>query len=333
MKPPCLITIITLFVASAIVITAQDAATSPSWTSKDGRVIQAKFVKLDGEAVVVEKGGKEVTIPFAKLSAKSVVDAKRLGEQRTPGQADAKTGTAAVPATDKDLTIDLGGGVTMDFVLIRPGSFTMGTDLFNKGTDKTTHKVTLTKPFLLGKYEVTQEQWEQVMGSNPSKFKGAKNPVETVSWTDCQSFVAKLNAKVSGQTFRLPTESEWEYACRADSTGTYCFGNDLRSMAEYAWYDPNDKGTTHPVGEKKANAWGLYDMHGNVREWCADWYGAYPAAVVVDPQGSSSGSYRVIRGGCWSDLADRCTAAARGHDKPSEMSSCVGLRLARSSPP
>ena len=147
----------------------------------------------------------------------------------------------------KYLTVDLGGGVTMDFVLIRSGSFTMG-------SDTAAHKVTLTKPYYLGKYEVTQEQWQQVMGSNPSNFKGAKNPVENVSWTDCQNFIAKLQEKVPGQTFRLPTEAEWEYACRAGNTGDYCYGDGEGSLAEYAWYDSNANNTTHPVGGKKPNA-------------------------------------------------------------------------------
>lgn len=231
------------------------------------------------------------------------------------------------PATQeptKKFTVDLGGGVTMEFILIRPGSFTMG-------SNKATHKVTLTKPFYLGKYEVTQEQWEKVMGNNPSHFKGAKNPVERVSWTDCQSFVAKLQEKVPGQTFRLPTEAEWEYACRAGATGDYCYGDDRGTLAEYAWYDGNANNTTHPVGEKKPNAWGLYDMHGNVWEWCADWYGDYTTTAVVDPQGASSGSYRVYRGGNWSHNAYYCRVADRSYNDPGYDYFIIGFRLARSS--
>jgi formylglycine-generating enzyme required for sulfatase activity len=226
--------------------------------------------------------------------------------------------------------IDLGGGVTMEFVLIQPGTFMMGAD---KENERPAHQVTLTKPFDLGKYEVTQEQWEIVMGSNPSTFRGAKNPVEMVSWDLCQQFVAKLQAKVPGQTFRLPTEAEWEYACRASTTGDYCYGDGEGSLAEYAWYKSNANNTPHPVGEKKPNAWGLYDMHGNVWEWCADSYGAYPATAVNDPQGASSGSIRVYRGGNWDSDAYYCRVAGRVSGYPTGSYYAVGFRLARSSVP
>ena len=240
---------------------------------------------------------------------------------------------AAVPGPKKNLTVDLGGGVTMDFVLIRPGSFTMGADKVNTGSREPAHKVTLAKPFYLGKREVTQEQWEKVMGRNPSEFKGAKNPVEDVSWTDCQSFVAKLKEKLPGQPFRLPTEAEWEYGCRAGTTGDYCYGDGEGLLAEYAWYGGNANGTTHPVGEKKPNGWGLYDMHGNVWEWCADWYGDYPATAVADPQGAAAGSYRVIRGGSWNYYGYYCRAAGRYGSSPTRTSNSIGFRLARSSVP
>ncbi|MBN8459436.1 MAG: formylglycine-generating enzyme family protein [Verrucomicrobia bacterium] len=331
MKSPFLISIITLIVATAIGINAQDASTALPWTSTDGRVIYAKFVKLDGEAVIVEKEGKQITIPLARLSTKSVLDATNLGKQQSQRNAENNTATTAAPVMDKNLTVDLGDGVTMEFVLIQPGAFTMGVDRLNE-IGKEGHKVTLTKRFLLAKYEVTQEQWEKVMGYNPSKFKGQKNPVESVSWTDCQSFITKLNTKMPGRGFRLPTEAEWEYACRAGSSGSYCFGNDLRFLVEYAWLG-NNKYTTQPVGEKKANEWGLYDVHGNVSEWCEDWYGDYPATAVEDPVGAPSGKLRVNRGGSWYDDANSCTAAARRNSSPSEISSKIGLRLARSSAP
>ncbi|MEI6178599.1 MAG: SUMF1/EgtB/PvdO family nonheme iron enzyme, partial [Verrucomicrobiota bacterium] len=193
--------------------------------------------------------------------------------------------------------IDLGGGVTMEFVLIQPGSFMMGSDEGTTAIEGVpVHKVTLTKPYGIGKYEVTQEQWEKIMGANPSYFQGPKNPVDSVTWNDCQSFVAKLNAKAPGRSFRLPTEAEWEYACRAGSTAAYCFREGKGSLADYAWSRSNADNTNHPVGQKKPNAWGLHDMHGNVVEWCADRYGEYPASAVTDPQGPSSGSRRVLRG-------------------------------------
>jgi len=223
----------------------------------------------------------------------------------------------------KYLTVDLGGGVTMDFVLIRSGSFTMG-------SDTAAHKVTLTKPYYLGKYEVTQEQWEKLMGSNPSTFKGAKNPVENVSWTDCQTFLAKLKEKVPGQTFRLPTEAEWEFACRAGNTGEYCYGDGEGSLVEYAWYESNANNTTHTVGEKKPNAWGLYDMHGNVWEWCADWFGDYPSGSPTDPTGPETASDRVFRGGCWRDRDTYCRSAHRVNYSfmPDTRRSFLGFRVA-----
>ena len=247
---------------------------------------------------------------------------------------------AAMPEPTKKLTVDLGDSVTMDFVLIRPGSFTMG-------LDAVVHQVTLTQPFYLGTCEVTQEQWEKVMGNNPSNFKGAKKPVERVSWTDCQSFVAKLTERLAGQTFRLPTEAEWEYACRAGTSGDYCYsdycyGDGKDSLAQYAWYSGNAKinngnagitTSTQPVGGKKPNGWGLYDMHGNVWEWCADWHGDYPVTAVNDPQGAPAGSGRVTRGGGWSSSAISCRAGYRGVSYPSDTLNSIGLRLARSAVP
>ena len=202
--------------------------------------------------------------------------------------------------------MDLGSGVKLEMVLIPGGRVPDGLARFGQGRlsdEKPQHRVRITKPFYLGKYLVTQEQWEAVMGSNPSHFKGPKNPVEQVSWDDCQKFLEKLNAK-SGPgagKFQLPTEAQWEYACRAGSTTRYCFGDDESGLGEYAWYGANSGGKTHPVGEKKPNAWGLYDMHGNVWEWCQDWYdgGYYANSPTDDPTGPATGSYRVFRGGGW----------------------------------
>lgn len=223
-----------------------------------------------------------------------------------------KTGAAEdkSPPTAKlsqELVFDLGDGVTMDFVLIRPGSFTMGKD-DGSDAEKNPHKVTITESFYLGKYEVTQAQWKKVMGSQPSHFKGADNPVEQVGWGDCQEFLAKLKDKAPSADYRLPTEAEWEYACRAGSTGWFCYGDDPEQLGLYAWFGKNAQGTTHPVGTKKPNAWGLYDMHGNVWEWCSDWFGAYPTNATTNPLGPASGSERVWRGGAWDeyDMDSRC---------------------------
>jgi formylglycine-generating enzyme required for sulfatase activity/serine/threonine protein kinase len=218
--------------------------------------------------------------------------------------------------------------IRMQFKLLPGGTFTMG-----EGGGA--HKVTLTKPFGLGVYEVTQEQYEKVMGKTPSKFKAPQNPVEQVSWTDAVKFCRKLSAlpaeKKAGYVYRLPTEAEWECACRAGTTTTYSFGDSESELGDYGWYDKNSGGTTHPVGGKKPNGWGLYDMHGNVFEWCQDWYGDYPSGSTTDPTGAASGSYRVIRGGCWFINSDYCRSAYRGRGAPGNRSSNLGFRVLRSS--
>jgi formylglycine-generating enzyme required for sulfatase activity len=233
------------------------------------------------------------------------------------------------------MSVDLGNGVKMDFVLIHPGKFRMGFDNGDAG-ERPVHKVTITKPFYMGIYEVTQAQWKAIMGENPATFKGDDLPVENVSWEHCQKFVARLKEKAGqGMTCRLPTEAEWEYACRAGSRATYCFGDDDLGLGEYAWYTRNSEKKTHPVGQKKPNAWGLYDMHGNVWEWCADWYDAryYGKSPGKDPQGPASGDYRVLRGASWYDSPDIVRSAFRYWDYPSYASKYAGCRLVVSAYP
>jgi formylglycine-generating enzyme required for sulfatase activity len=216
----------------------------------------------------------------------------------------------------------------MRFVPIQAGTFTMG-------EDQKAHKVTLTKPFELGVYEVTQQQYVQVMGTNPSKFKGPQNPVEQVTWDDAVEFCRKLSSlpeeKAAGYVYRLPTEAEWEYACRAGTKTKYSFGDSESELGDYGWYDKNSGGTPHPVGSKKPNAWGLYDMHGNVYEWCQDWYGDYPSGSVTDPTGPASGSDRVIRGGSWFYFSDGCRSAYRSRISPDFRDLSLGFRVLRSS--
>jgi formylglycine-generating enzyme required for sulfatase activity len=238
--------------------------------------------------------------------------------------------------------IDLGGGVNLEMILIPAGKFMMGSPESDKDADdseKPQHLVQVTKPFYLGKYQVTQEQWETVMGANVIHSCGPMNPVEYVSWVDCQEFLEKLNAKsLPGEgNFQLPTEAQWEYACRAGSTTRYCFGDEESGLGEYAWYHGNSDDKTHPVGEKKPNAWGLYDMHGNVWEWCQDWYdgGYYANSRTDDPTGCSwespsGGSYRVRRGGGWRTSARDCRSARRFADTPaSRLNFPLGFRVAR----
>jgi formylglycine-generating enzyme required for sulfatase activity len=165
------------------------------------------------------------------------------------------------------------------------------------------------------------------MGSNPSEFKNPASPVEEVTWDETHVFLAKI-----GGGFRLPTEAEWEYACRAGSTTAYCFGDDVARLGDYAWFKDNTGYTTYPVGQKKPNAWGIHDMHGNVCEWCEDWYGDYPSEPVTDPTGPESGAFRVRRGGCWNYEADASRSAFRGRSLPGYQDGRLGFRLACSSP-
>ncbi len=206
----------------------------------------------------------------------------------------------------RTLTVNLGGGVTMAFVLIPGGSFMMG-----DGNEK--HRVVLTQPFYMGKYEVTREQWLAVLGGNPHPTKDPRNPVENVRWDDCQPFLATLSEKVPGMKALLPTEAQWEYTCRAGSTTKYSFGDDETRLGMYAWYESNSGNRPHPVGLKEPNAWGLYDMHGNVWEWCRDWYEPHLSNVPVDPQGPVSGTGHVLRGGAFMRDPAFLTSSCRGN--------------------
>jgi len=213
------------------------------------------------------------------------------------------------------------------FASIPAGTFIMGSpeDEYGRSRDEAQHKVTLTSPFEMMVTPVTQGLWRLVMGNNPSYFKGPDLPVESVSWDEVQDFIAKLNQMLGTNNLRLPTEAEWEYACRAGTTGAR-----YRELDKIAWYDDNSGGKTHPVGKKAPNAWGLYDMLGNVWEWCQDWYGAYPFGSVTDPTGFLTGSIRVNRGGSWYYNARYVRAAIRGCDVPRARYGALGFRLARS---
>jgi len=226
-------------------------------------------------------------------------------------------------------------GQTQVLRLIPAGSFRMGSE--NGGTDqKPVHEVVISQPFWLGDSEVTQAMWQAVMGNNPSNFTGdANRPVEQVSWDDCHGFIQKLNGQAAdlrsglrGLHSGLPTEAQWEYACRAGTTGDYA--GDLPAMA---WNGENSDKQTHAVKTKHANAWGLFDMHGNVGEWCSDWYGGYVAGFQRDPTGPSSGSGRVHRGGSWYGDAGSCWSAGRFRFSPDNRSIFVGFRLAAQATP
>ena len=221
---------------------------------------------------------------------------------------------------------DLGKEIKLEMVLIPAGKFMMGSPASEVGrkSDETQHEVTLTKPFYMGKYEVTQDQWESVIGNNPSQIKGARLPVTNVSWNDCQDFIKKLNGKTNG-IYRLPTEAEWEYACRAGTKTEYAFGGSItKSDANY-----DSEGKSVAVGVYKPNAFGLYDMHGNVFEWCKDWYADYPMGAVTDTWGPATGKWRVLRGGSFRLNSSYARSSIRHSYTPNGRFGDNGFRLAR----
>ena len=225
--------------------------------------------------------------------------------------------------------VDLGNGVRLDLVLIPAGKFVMGSPPTEIGhhTSETQHEVTLTKPFYIGKYEVTQEQWETISGNNPSETKGPNLPVTSVSWDDCQTFIKKLNEKTKG-SYRLPTEAEWEFSCRAGTTIAYSFGSSIKKND--ANFGDGMAGFIKPVGSYKANPYGLYDMHGNVYEWCEDWFASYAAGIVTNPKGPAAAELRVLRGGSFgSNDENSLRCANRFFSAPSNRFTGVGFRLVR----
>ncbi len=255
---------------------------------------------------------------FRRVSIVALVVMVAVGGLAVTRAEDPKEASGKTKSPPKELSVDLGKGIKLEMVLIPAGEFLMGSPDSDKDAmpnEKPQHRVRITKPFYLGKYLVTQEQWEAVMGNNPSFFKGPKNPVEQVSCADCQKFLDKLNKRQGNPAgkFELPTAAQGEYACRAGSTTRYYFGDDDKQVGEYAWYNGNADKKSHPVGQKRANAWGLYDMHGNVWQWCQDSYDKYYYAKSPrdDPAGPATGSARVIRGGSWFNDARYSRSAYR----------------------
>ncbi len=274
----------------------------PDHAAKVKPVVDAVGVEAEvADAVVVPPKVKEVVrsedtdAPSTKSSRKTS-DPLSPTSTRTPGQT---------------ITFKLPGDVPVTFAWCPPGSFRMGSEK-GDSDEKPDHKVTLTKGFFMGIHPVTQAQWKAVMGTDPSHFKGPTRPVESVTWTKCAEFCTKLTSFLKGRAaVRLPTEAEWEYACRAGTTTEYWCGNDEAALKRAGWYTATSKGETQPVGQLEKNPWGLYDVHGNVWEWCLDSKREYTAKDEVDPQRKSNNDSRVLRGGCWGGNSDFCRAAHR----------------------
>ena len=242
------------------------------------------------------------------------------------------SGTPSVASGSNTISIPVKNGISIEMVKVEAGTFLMGATSEMKDPDsdeKPVHQVTLSNDYYMGKYEVTQALWEAVMGSNPSNFKGDNLPVEKVSWNDCQEFISKLNS-LTGRKFRLPTEAEWEYAARGGKKSRSYQYSGSSYISDVAWYDGNGARETYPVGTKQANELGIYDMCGNVYEWCLDWYGSYSSFSQTNPTGADSGSNRVDRGGCWGTSAMSCRLSSRDCCTPDCRSRILGLRLALS---
>ena len=303
-------------------------------------VDEAKVERERQEAAAAEKARREAE-EKARLAAERKAEAERKAREAAEREEALRNGTCRETGICR--TITLPGGAKIEMIYCAPGEFMMGSPESEDGRNgKPQHRVTLTKGFWLGKYEVTQEQWQSVMGDHPSEFEGDRNPVENISWEDCQKFIQKINSRLNCGA-RLPTEAEWEYACRAGTTTAYFWGNALNG--DKANCDGSypcgtmKKGPylekTTPVGRYGANAWGFADMHGNVCEWCNDWYGRdyYRNSHLVDPQGPTAGDLRVLRGGSWDSLARRCRSANRSGNSPGNRDSRCGFRLCCSAGP
>ena len=301
------------------------------------------------------------TLSFGEHEVKAVRDSKESKKTITVSQTGGTTTVQLTFSTNKIFTVN---GVSFEMIAVIGGTFTMGsTDQYADSDEKITHNVTVSD-FYIGKFEVTQKLWKAVMGSNPGYFNGEDLPVEQVSWNDCQKFIKKLS-QLTGQNFRLPTEAEWEYAARGNTSTTLYNGENINirgnnnspNLDKLAWFGGNcgqnytssagcdvskgydisgwgekqyndSKGGTHPVGLKQPNAYGLYDMLGNVWEWCQDWYGDYSSSSQTNPTGPSTGSDRLIRGGGWSSSAKYCRVSDRGNRSPDYRHYYLGFRLA-----
>ena len=242
------------------------------------------------------------------------------------------SGSPSVASGSNAISIPVKDGISIEMVKVEAGTFMMGATSEMKDPyddEKPVHQVTLTNDYYMGKYEVTQALWQAVMGKNPSYFKGDNLPVNYVRWKDCQRFISKLNS-MTGRKFRLPTEAEWEYAARGGKKSRGYQYSGSSNISDVAWYDGNSGDKTHPVGTKQANELGIYDMTGNVLEWCQDWYGSYYSSSQTNPTGATSGSRHVNRGGSWAKNVRRSSPSCRYGAIYVDRDLDLGFRLALS---
>lgn len=292
--------------------------------SKTVTISEGKTTSLQGtldEILILDENGEPVNqrTSTSKMYA-SLLESVKLASQISP------------TSYNKEISIPVKDGITIEMVKVEAGTFMMGAtpEMDNAWNDeKPVHQVTLTQDYYLGKYEVTQALWQAVMGNNPSYFKGDNLPVEQISWNDCQEFIEKLS-NITSRKFRLPTEAEWEYAARGGKKGRGYRYSGSDNLADVAWYEGNSNGMPQPVGTKQMNELGIYDMTGNISEWCQDWFGEYSTSCQTNPIGVGSGMHHVDRGGNWYCKSGGCRSSNRSHYEPEECKKFLGFRLALS---
>ena len=285
---------------------------------------------IGNHQVEVRKDGCATDKKSVTISEGQTASISGTLSSNTASSSNGYASSSSVSSDDNEISIPVKNGITIDMVKVEAGTFMMGatSEMQNPFDDeKPVHQVTLTNDYYMGKYEVTQALWQAVMGRNPSKFKGVNLPVEQVSWKDCQKFISKLNS-MTGRKFRLPTEAEWEYAARGGKRSRGYQYSGSSTISDVAWYLGNGVGiTTQPVGTKQANELGLYDMSGNVWEWCQDWHDSYVSSPQTNPTGAVSGKYRVCRGGNWFYDANACRSSTRNSGAPGDRNIFTGFRL------
>ena len=313
-------------------------AAQPFFTPVSAGVYQIDLVVNDGQA---DSAPDEVVVTVMANTADAEIIGEIVDDGTEENTADAEIIGEIVEGSESEIIVELPGGETLEMVWIDPGTFTMGSPSSEVGRDDDEgpqHEVTISQGFYLGKYEVTQGQWESVMGTTPwggldYVRSNLNHPAAHISWEDMEGFVGRLNDAAGEAIYRLPSEAEWEYACRAGTTTRWSFGDDESQLGDYAWYRENALNVrleyAQPVGTKLPNPWRLYDMHGNVWEWCQDWSGVYSSGSQVDPMGPATGSYRVVRGGGFNRIARLVRSADRSNGSPTIRFGYVGFRLLR----